>query len=200
MKNSNIPKPFFVFGGVFAAFVIFIFVVLTPLFKNIPKYETDHASAVSAFKKYDDTLQNAQAIEKRIADLTKSYEEKQEQLFVDSSQSIEDLQSIFKELNINMINLTRGVGVADSLGTISTAGYPLYSTSLNFSYVGSMDTTKKLLNYLEVESKGCYFVNTLNLTPGEGSDMYNVSFNVTLYYFDTSVMITTAPETTEAGK
>ena len=148
MKNNNIPKPFFIFAGVFAAFVIFIFVVLTPLFKNIPKYETDHASAVSAIKKYDDTLENAQAIEKRITELTQSYEEKQAELFIDSKQSIEDLQSIFEDLNINMINLTRGIGVADSLGRTSTGGYPLYSTSLSFSYVGSMDTTKKLLNYL----------------------------------------------------
>ena len=56
-----------------------------------------------------------------------------------------------------------------------------------------MGTTQELLDYLERESKGCYFVKALSMSPIKNSDNYNVSFSVSLYYFDTTVQIATTP-------
>ena len=192
-SNSGVPKIFIVGVVVLVLFILFIFFVFSPFLGKIPKYQTDHASAVSTIAQYEDTLTNQKKVQERIDKLTESFNEKQEELFIDSKQSIEDLQSIFKKLNIDMVNLTRGNSVKDSKGRKSSAGYPLYSTSLTFSYEGKMGTTQELLDYLERESKGCYFVKALSMSPIKNSDNYNVSFSVSLYYFDTTVQISTKP-------
>src|SRR5574344_1064676 len=186
MDLKDIPKQFVIFLVVLIAFIIFMFAVINPLMNNFPVYESDHATAVQTIAKYEDTNARQAEIQQNIDDLTKQYNEKQEQLFVDSKTSIEDLQAIFKKLGIGMVSLTRGESVADTSGRTSTGGIPLYSTALQFTYKGTVDTTNDLIHYLEQDSKGCYFINTLTMIPVSDSSDYNVSFTVTLFYFNSN--------------
>ena len=105
-SNSSVPKIFIIGIVVLVLFIFFIFLVFSPFLGKIPKYQTDHASAVSTIAQYEDTLTNQKKVQERIDKLTESFNKKQEELFIDSKQSIEDLQSIFKKLNIDMVNLT----------------------------------------------------------------------------------------------
>ena len=83
----------------------------------------------------------------------------------------------------------------------SQTGFAMYLTNISFSYDGPMSTAKKIIKYMEQESNGCYFINSLSMTPLEGkSDVYSTTFEVTLYYFNSATKITTAPpETSEAA-
>lgn len=197
MSKNSIPKSFIVFIVIAAVFIVYLCTILMPSISKIPQYQSEHDSAVATIANYEDVLKNQDSEEKKVNKLTEQYNKKQETLFVDSKTSIEDLQSIFKSLGINMLSLTRGDGVADTKGRTSTGGIPLYSTSLSFSYNGTVNTTKSLIHYLEKESKGCYFINSVNMSPlKSGSSNFVCSFSVTLYYFDATQTATSATEPT----
>lgn len=89
-----------------------------------------------------------------------------------------------------MTSLSRSAGVKDTLGRTSKSGFPLYTTNLSFTYEGDLEVTQKLIHYLEQESKGCYFINNLNINPLEGdSSGFSTRFDITLYYFDSTQMV-----------
>lgn len=200
MNKNKIPKSFIVFIVIFVAFIISVFAVLMPTLNNLPTYNQKHDEAVSNIAHYEEILSTQKTVEQKIQELTEQYNEKQSELFVDAESSIEDLHSIFKELGINMNSLNRGTGVADSMGRTSTGGIPLYSTNLSFTFNGTVATANRLVHYLEQESKGCYFINSLNMSPIGGGSNFTVSFSVTLYYFDaTKLPAVTQPATDANG-
>ena len=190
MKNKQIlPKSIIFFVVLLAVFVVLLTTIFIPTINKIPQYQLDHNTAVSEVAEYEYYLANQKTVEEKIAEYTAEYEKKQEELYVDAKSSIEDLQAIFTKLDINMTSMTRNDGIQDPQGRTSTGGIPLYTTSINFSYNGNMSTTKKLMHYLEQESKGCYFINSLNMSPIENSNNFTVSFSVTLYYFDSTQVV-----------
>ena len=92
----------------------------------------------------------------------------------------------------------RGEGVQDAQGRTSMGGIPLYYTDLTFSYTGTKDKTLQLIHYLEQESKGCYFIDSLSMSEIEDSKEYATSFNVTLYYFDTTKQAVNNTDSTDS--
>ena len=130
--------------------------------------------------------------------MTKQYNENQENLYIDAKSSVKDLQDIFADLGIDMSSLTRSEGVQDSQGRTSKGGIPLYYTNLLFSYTGTKDKTLQLIHYLEQESKGCYFIDSLSMSEIEDSKEYATSFNVTLYYFDTTKQAVSNTDSTDS--
>ena len=190
MKSAGVPKSFIFFVILFALFFILLFTIFVPTITKMSEYNQKHSEVTADIAEFESVLANQEAVEKKIEELTETYETTQSELYLDAKSSIEDLQAIFQDLNISMTSLTRGAGVQDPQGRASKGGIPLYTTDLTFTYDGSMETTQKLIHYLEQESKGCYFINTLNLSPLEDSSDYTVSFNVTLYYFDSTQAIT----------
>lgn len=146
----------------------------------------------------DDVLANQTSVEAKIDEMTKQYNENQENLYVDAKSSVKDLQDIFADLGIDMTSLTRGEGVQDAQGRTSMGGIPLYYTNLTFSYTGAKDKTLQLIHYLEQESKGCYFIDSLSMSEIEDSKEYATSFNVTLYYFDTTKQAVSNTDSTDS--
>ncbi len=201
MKSSqNIPKSIIFFVLLLALFFVLLVVMFIPTFTKIPVYQSNHKTAVSQVEQYESVLADQAEIEAKIEQLTKEYDEKQSELYIDSKSSVEDLQSIFTKLKINISSLTRNEGIADPQGRKSTGGIPLYTTVLNFSYNGNIETTKKLIHYLEQESKGCYFINSLNMSPIEDSKNYVVSFSATLYYFDSTQQVSSTQPATQSAQ
>ena len=199
MNSNKIPKSFIVFIVVFVAFIVCVFALLMPMISNMPAYNQKHDEAVANIAHYEEILATQKTVEQKIEELTTQYNDKQAELFVDAETSIEDLQSIFKKLGIDMVSLNRGTGSPDAQGRTSTGGIPLYSTDLSFTFNGTVTTANKLVHYLEQESKGCYFINSLNMSPIEGGSNYTVVFGVTLYYFDATQTAVTQPATDATG-
>lgn len=168
--------------------------LVVPTITKLPKYNEDHATISAQIADCDDVLANQTSVEAKIDEMTQQYNENQEALYIDAKSSVEDLQSIFADLGIDMSSLNRGESIQDDQGRTSKGGVPLFKTNLSFSYNGSEENTLKLVHYLEQESKGCYFINSLIMSPMEDSSDYSTSFDVTLYYFDSTKQVaTTAP-------
>ena len=180
MKKTKIPVPIIVFVALLIVFVIILLALVMPTFTNLSKYNDDHAAITAKIADCDDVLANQTSVEAKIDEMTKQYNENQENLYVDAKSSVKDLQDIFADLGIDMSSLTRGEGVQDSQGRTSMGGIPLYYTNLMFSYTGAKDKTLQLIHYLEQESKGCYFIDSLSMSEIEGSQEYATSFNVIL--------------------
>lgn len=194
MKKTKIPVPIIVFVALLIVFVIILLALVMPTFTNLSKYNDDHAAITAKIADCDDVLANQTSVEAKIDEMTQQYNENQEALYIDAKSSVEDLQSIFADLGIDMSSLNRGESIQDDQGRTSKGGVPLFKTNLSFSYNGSEENTLKLVHYLEQESKGCYFINSLIMSPMEDSSDYSTSFDVTLYYFDSTKQVaTTAP-------
>ncbi len=199
MKSAGVPKSFVFFVVLTAAFFVLLFALFIPTFSKMPEYNKKHTEITADIAEFEDVIANQKSVEAKITELQNTYSTTQSELYVDAKSSIEDLQAIFLELDIEMTSLSRDSGVKDTLGRTSKSGFPLYTTALNFTYQGDLDTTKKLIHYLEQDSKGCYFINNLNIVPLEGSDSeYSVRFDVTLYYFDSTKIV--VQPTTSAAK
>lgn len=198
MKKTKIPVPIIVFVALLIVFVIILLALVMPTFTNLSKYNDDHATVTAKIADCDDVLANQTSVETKIDEMKKQYDENQQNLYVDAKSSVKDLQDIFADLGIDMSSLTRGEGVQDAQGRTSMGGIPLYYTNLSFSYNGSEENTLKLVHYLEQESKGCYFIDSLSMSEIEGSQEYATSFNVTLYYFDTTKQAVTNTDSTDS--
>ena len=141
MKKTKIPVPIIVFVALLIVFVIILLALVMPTFTNLSKYIDDHATVTAKIADCDDVLANQTSVETKIDEMTKQYNENQENLYVDAKSSVKDLQDIFADLGIDMSSLTRGEGVQDSQGRTSMGGIPLYYTNLTFSYTGTKDKT-----------------------------------------------------------
>lgn len=198
MKKTKIPVPIIVFVALLIVFVIILLALVMPTFTNLSKYNDDHATVTAKIADCDDVLANQTSVEAKIDEMTKQYDENQENLYVDAKSSVKDLQDIFADLDIDMSSLTRGEGVQDSQGRTSMGGIPLYYTNLTFNYNGTKDKTIDLIHYLEQESKGCYYIDTLTMTPIDGKDTFSTAFSVTLYYFDTTKQAVSNTDSTDS--
>lgn len=198
MNAKSIPKSIWAFLVLLVVFLVLFFVLFYPTIMKISTYNATHNDAKAQIAEYEDYLSNKDANEKHIAELKEIFEKNKAELYLDASQSIKDLQDHFKEFGIDMTSLTRSESSVDSFGRTSYTGYPLYSASLSFSFNGTKDQTKDLIHYLERDSLGCYFINSLSMSAIEASDKYSVSMNVVLYYFDmTAAVATEAPAVEE---
>lgn len=194
MKKQKIPASIIVFIILLVVFVVILLALVMPTVTNLSTYNSTHESIAAEVADYDSVLADQANVEAKIEEMQKQYDENQKNLYIDAKSSVEDLQAIFASLGIEMTSLTRGDSVQDPQGRTSKGGIPLYYTTLTFSYNGAKDKTIKLVHYLEQESKGCYFINSLNMSEVEESSDLATSFNVTLYYFDTTKQVaTTAP-------
>lgn len=198
MKKTKIPVPIIMFVALVIVFVIILLALIVPTATNLSTYNNTHESISAEVADYDDVLANQASVESQIDEMTKQYNENQETLYVDAKSSVEDLQAIFSDLGISMTSLTRGESVQDSQGRTSMGGIPLYYTNLSFSYTGSKAKTLQLIHYLEQESKGCYFIDSLTMTEIESSSDYATTFAVTLYYFDTTKQAVTDTDSTDS--
>ena len=170
MKKNKIPGSIIAFLVLLIVFVIILVALVVPTITKLPKYNEDHATISAQIADCDDVLANQTSVEAKIDEMTQQYNENQEALYIDAKSSVEDLQSIFADLGIDMSSLNRGESIQDDQGRTSKGGV------------------------LEQESKGCYFINSLIMSPMEDSSDYSTSFDVTLYYFDSTKQVaTTAP-------
>lgn len=198
MKKTKIPVPIIVFVALLIVFVIILLALVMPTFTNLSKYNDDHAAITAKIADCDDVLANQTSVETKIDEMTKQYDENQKNLYIDAKSSVEDLQDIFASLDIDMTSLTRGESIQDDQGRASMGGIPLYKTTLTFNYDGTKNKTIDLIHYLEQESKGCYYIDTLTMTPIDGKDTFSTAFSVTLYYFDTTKQVVSNTDSTDS--
>lgn len=94
MKKTKIPVPIIVFVALLIVFVIILLALVMPTFTNLSKYNDDHATITAKIADCDDVLANQTSVETKIDEMTKQYNENQENLYIDAKSSVKDLQDI----------------------------------------------------------------------------------------------------------
>lgn len=125
MKKNKIPGSIIAFLVLLIVFVIILVALVVPTITGLPKYNEDHAAISAQIADCDSVLADQTNVEKRIEQMTQQYDENQEALYIDAKSSVEDLQSIFADLGIDMASLNRGESIQDDKGRTSKGGVPL---------------------------------------------------------------------------
>ena len=105
MKKTKIPVPIIVFVALLIVFVIILLALVMPTFTNLSKYNDDHAAVTAKIADCEDVLANQTSVETKIDEMTKQYNENQQNLYVDAKSSVKDLQDIFADLGIECHHL-----------------------------------------------------------------------------------------------
>lgn len=143
--------------------IIFIFAVQVPFSQNYDTYQKDHASAVSQISLWKDYLAREPQVQSYIDELKKEYESKSGSLYSNATTSPDDVRTMLKSFKYDILSLSINTGVVDSQKRKNVAGGFLYSTAVNFRFVGTEENIIQTLNYLELEAPGAYYVNNINI-------------------------------------
>ena len=173
--------------------IVFIFVVQAPFSKKIDKYNSDHESAQSKIAMFEDYLARAEEVQAKIDKMKEQYNEESKKLFVNATQTPDDIRKMVNQLNITPNSVSVTEGTVDGKGRTSSTGDPLYVTRVSINFVGTEADLLSTLDYFELESDGSYYVESLTVTESKSSSaaastvssakQYNISLSLSLYFF-----------------
>ncbi len=198
-QQLNIPGFVWAIAVILILCIVFIFLVQSPFLKKIDKYNADHESAQSQIAMYEDYLARATEVEASIERMKEEYNEESKKLFINATQTPNDIREMVNKLSIvpNSVSVTEGV--VDGEGRKSSTGDPLYVTKVNIRFDGTEADLLSTLDYFELESDGSYYVETLGIVPvdsaqpttsraGVQSDSrYSITLALSLYFFPPKV-------------
>lgn len=197
--HKKVPGAVIIIVVVIVAAIAFIPTVYMPYKNKKPGMDQEHEEALAQIQLYEDSIANQAAIEQNVEELSAEWDQYQQDMFVDASSSLDDIQQACDEIGVNLMSFNRGNETQDPSEAYSFTGSPLYYVTLNMTMYVDRDTLNELLTYIEDESIGCYYVRTLNAkTQEESKDMGNftveegdlfVSMEVELYYYNQKITI-----------
>jgi len=184
--------------------IVFIFVVQSPFSKKIDKYNSDHESAQSKIAMFEDYLARAEEVEKKIEEMKEKYNEESKKLFVNATQTPDDIRKMVNQLNIVPNSVSVSEGSVDGQGRKSSTGDSLYVTNVSINFVGTEADLLSTLDYFELESDGSYYVENLSVVEAQPSGTtvsavssdkkYNIAMTLSLYFFPPKVdEVSTSP-------
>ncbi len=179
--------------------IIFLIAVQVPFLQKKDEYEDKHASATSKINYYNSYLDNASAVESKIASMIEEYQTKNPILYENATKTPNEIRSVLDKMKYELTALSIDTGVEDTQGRTTVEGGMLYSTSINFRFAGTKDDLKKTLDYLEINADGTYYINSVSVDPyvevgattaasttgvtGAGIK-YDFTIQMALYYFE----------------
>ena len=179
--------------------IIFLIAVQVPFLQKKDEYEDKHASATSKINYYNSYLDNASAVESKIASMIEEYQTKNPILYENATKTPNEIRSVLDKMKYDLTALSIDTGVEDTQGRTTVEGGMLYSTSINFRFAGTKDDLKKTLDYLEINADGTYYINSVSVDPyvevgattaasttgvtGAGIK-YDFTIQMALYYFE----------------
>lgn len=187
--------------------IIFIFLVQSPFSQKIDKYNADHESAQSKIAMFEDYLARAEEVEAKIEEMKEQYNEESKKLFVNATQTPNDIREMVNKLNIKPSSVSVSEGSVDSQGRVSSTGDNLYVTSVSINFEGTEADLLSTLDYFELESDGSYYVESLSVSEADTSSTngktvsvtssekkYNISMALSLYFFPPKIdEVSTSP-------
>lgn len=195
-NEKKVPGALIAIVAVIVAVAVFIPVVYMPYKNKKPTMDADHEAALAELQLYEDSIANQANIEKDIEEMTAEWDEFQKTMFVDATSSLQDIVDACNELGIEFSNFSRSDQTPDPSGAYSSTGSPLYYVTLTMNMETDRDTLLDLLNFIEVESIGCYYVSTLGISTKE-DDVLSVNMTVYLYYYNQDITVQIEEEDTD---
>lgn len=198
-KNNKVPGAAIAIVAVIIAVTVFVPTVYMPYKNKKPRMDSEHQEAVDTINYYEDSIANQEIIEKDIAELEAEWAEFQKDMFVDAGTSLDDLQKAMDDIEFHYTQFDRGGETEDDSGKVSFTGSPLYYVSIKIKGTSDEETLIKLLEFIEEESVGCYYVKKLsantfdsdkdlgNYTVKEGE--LDISMEIYLYYYNQKITV-----------
>jgi len=202
-QQITIPGFVWAIAVIIVLCIVFIFVVQAPFLQKIDKYNADHESAQSKIAMFEDYLARAEEVEANIEAMKEKYNEESKKLFVNATQTPDDIRKMVNQLNITPNSVSVSEGSVDGQGRKSSTGDPLYVTRVAINFVGTEADLLSTLDYFELESDGSYYVESLNVTEVKATGTasvvssdrnFNISLILSLYFFPPKVdQVSTSP-------
>lgn len=199
---KKIPKFIYLLIGTIIAIVLFVIFVLTPLIQNSGAMKQKHITTQQLIRDYDSALETQEQIEAEIKKNQNDCKTKEEEIFVNLDKSSKLIEAYCSKNNIKLKTYTIADPKEDSMGRVSTGGYPVYTVNISISYVDTYEKTMSLLKYLENPENGCFYIKscTLSQQAEHKNDTYETSIALELYYYDRTIAIEPPTQATEATK
>jgi len=212
-KNTNskkIPGAAIALVLVIIAVAVFIPTVYNPYKRKKPEMDRVHQEIVEEIQMYEDSIKNQASIESDIANLEVKWQDFKEEMFVDADASLKDINTKVDEYGFGLTTFKRGTPAQDQSGAVSFTGSPLYYVTLNIAGYTDQETLLKLLNFIEEESVGHYYVKTFSATTVNADKKvsdeiqvkegdFQINMSVYLYYYvetETTAASTTSTSST----
>ncbi len=187
---KKLPKFVYIFVITLLLTIVYWIFIGRALIENAPAMIQEHEDNVALIAKYDNALSQEKSIRDDIVKMQKEYDAKQKDMFIDLDTCSKELEQELKSRGIKVKNYSISEPSVDKKGRISSGGYKVYTVAISLSFTDTYDKTLDILKYLEVQTKGCYNVNTVNFTPSKDDKTKgDVNISMTLYYYDTSVVV-----------
>ena len=199
-KNTKkVPGALVAAVVVVVAIAAFVPTVYIPYKNKKPAMDAAHQEALDTIAYLDSSIENQAAIEADIDDLEKQWAEYEKNMFVNANAALSDLVEAIDGCGIVQTSYSQGDPMPDESGTVTAEGNPLYYMGINLSGNATREDLLKFLKYVEQDSVGCYYVQTLNTTPydvydteGENAkvveERLNFSMTIILYYFNQDIV------------
>lgn len=196
-SGKKVPFAVVVLIIVIVAVIAFVPLVYSPYKSKKPAMDAKHEEAVAQIQAYDDAIADQANIEKSIAELQAEWDQFNKDMFVDAGSSLADLNAVCQEKDINLKAFKQGNATQDPSESYSYTGSPLYYVTINISLITDRETLLELLDYIEVESIGCYYIKKLSAKTKTGTSKdgeyeegdLEVSMDVYLYYYNQDITV-----------
>ena len=187
---KKLPKFVYIFVITLLITIVYWIFIGRALIENGPTMVQEHQDNVALIAKYDNALSQEKSIRDDIAKMTKEWEAKQKDMFIDLDTCSKELEQELKSRGIKVKNYSISEPTVDRKGRISSGGYKIYTVAISLSFTDTYDKTLDILKYLEVQTKGCYNISNVSFTPSkDDKNKGDVNISMTLYYYDTSVVV-----------
>ncbi len=197
MDKKQLKIPGYIWGIAFVLVlcIIYLIVVQIPFMQEKPKLDAEHASAQSQIAIYQEYTDNATKYQQKINDMIAEYEEKSAMLFVNATQTRDEIYTMIDNFKYQPLNVSVSEGRVDSQNRTSSSGEPLYTTTVVLTMQISSQMILETLDYyegnLENGAEGTYYISSVSIqqmTEGEAQelvkDKYTVTIQMDLFYFD----------------
>ena len=173
-KSNKIPGSVIAILVVIVAVIAFIPTVYMPYKNKKPQYDSEHQEALDTIQYLEDSIADQANIEAEIADLNAQWDKYREDMFVEPSSALKDLNTNVDQCGILLDVFRQGDAQPDESGTVTSEGNPLYYISLHLESIADRDQLHNFLKYVEVDSVGAYYVKNLTASPAKDEDVYRL--------------------------
>lgn len=204
-KNNKIPGAAIAIAVVLVLGIVFIPTVYMPYNNKKPTMDAEHQAALEEIQLYEDSIANQASIEKNIDDLQAEWDDFQKTMFIDASSSLADIEAAVRETDFHITAFVKSEGQADPNGAVSFTGSPLYYQTITITGYSDRDTLLDVLQFIEEDSIGCYYVKSLMASTIEREEDLGaftlhegdlqVNMVVYLYYYNQDIHIDPVTDT-----
>ncbi len=192
---KKLPKFVYIFVVTLIVAIIYWIFIGTKLIENAPTMIQEHQNNVTLIQTYDSALKQEKIIESEIDKNTKLWEQKQKEMFIDLDTCSKELEQVLKDKGIKLKTYSIAEPQDDEMGRISSGGYKVCTVAIGLAFTDTYDKTLEILKYVEKQSKGCYNIQSVNLTPSATEKgKFDVAISMKLYYYDTTTVVEVATE------